>query len=121
MNARLLATIRASGASGKPDRRVSERKLCRVSALLKIDGYAPMRIKTLDLSAKGIALLLPQALPTRTVCEVSFHLYLNGLLRSFAAKVEVSNSVFLFSDVRAGCRFLSLDEDAKKTLADLMR
>lgn len=120
MSAQLLAAIKASDSIGAADRRVSERKLCRVSGLLYVQGHAPMRVKTVDLSAKGVALLLPQVLPERTVCELSFHLCLNGLLRRLAAKVEISNSVFLCSDVRAGCRFLSLDDESKKTLKDFM-
>lgn len=121
MSARLIASIRASETPGAADRRISERKPCRVSGLLKVNGYEPIRIKTVDMSTTGIAVLLPHALPARTVCEVSFHLHLDGLLRRFAAKVEISNSVFLCSDIRAGCRFLSLDDAAKKTLAAFMR
>jgi c-di-GMP-binding flagellar brake protein YcgR len=121
MNARLLATIRTGGPSDASDRRTNERRICRVSGLLKADGYGPMRIRTVDLSTKGIALLLPRALPIRTTCELNFLLHLDGMLMPFAAKVEISNSVFLSSTVRAGCRFVSLDESTKKVLANFMR
>jgi hypothetical protein len=103
------------------DRRLTERKLCRVSGLLFTYGHAPISIKTIDISMDGIALLIPHALPERTICDLSFHLYLHGLLRQFSAKVEISNTVFLRSDVRSGCRFVSLDGESRKVLADYMR
>jgi hypothetical protein len=121
MNSRLLASIKSNDLSAAAERRVSERKLCRVSALLHVEGYGAMRVKTVDLSMKGAAFLLAIALPCRTACDLRFHLHVNGLLRPFAARVEISNSVFLCSDVRVGCRFLSLDDVSRKTLQDFLR
>jgi c-di-GMP-binding flagellar brake protein YcgR len=119
MNARLLASIKSNDLS-EADRRISERKLCRVSGLLHTEGYAPMRIRTVDLSIKGIAILLPVALPHGTICDLHFHLHVNNLLKAFSAKVQISNSVFLCADVRAGCRFLHVDDNSKRTLQDFM-
>ena len=121
MTSHFLTPISASDPAGTVDRRVTKRKLCRVSGLLFVQGYTTMPIKTVDVSTTGVALLLPQALPNGTVCDVTFHLHTNGLLRRFVAKIEVSNTVFLHSDVRAGCHFVSLGEESRKTLADFMR
>lgn len=117
----LVAPIRPGELSGAADRRFAERKVCRVSGVLVVQNHAPMHIKTLDLCAKGVALLLPQALPNGTVGELSFHLHSDGLFRQFVAKIAISNTVFLRSDVRAGCRFVSLGDAQRKILTDFMR
>jgi c-di-GMP-binding flagellar brake protein YcgR len=120
MDARLIASIKAADRPNA-DRRVSPRKICRVGAFFSLHGDAPMRAKTLDLSSNGLGLLLPRALRAGTVGEVSFEIYVDGSLRQIAAKVEVSNCVFLSREVRVGCRFLSLDNGSKKALEDFAR
>jgi c-di-GMP-binding flagellar brake protein YcgR len=121
MDARLLASVKVTGSASSHDRRSGERKVCRVSAVFCIPGRAPMRAKTLDLSTKGLALLLPTALGPGTVGEVSFGLYVDGSLQEISAKIEVSNCVFLSSDVRIGCRFLFIGEASKKAVANFIR
>lgn len=73
------------------------------------------------MSRKGIAVLLPHAVPDGTICDLYFHVHLHGLMRKFTAKVEISNSVFRCSDVRAGCRFLVLDEESQLILREFTR
>lgn len=104
-----------------PDRRNEKRKVCRVSATVHVAQLGVLPAKIIDLSTKGIALLLPVALPRGTVGEVSFRLYVNEALHQVTAGVEVSNRVFLSADVRVGCSFVALGAAARRVLSDFAR
>lgn len=103
------------------DRRDAPRKTCRVRAFFDAGPEFQLVGKTVDLSHHGISLLLPQALQQGCVAHLRFSVFVNGTLERICARVEVSNCVFLSSDVRVGCRIVELDPSSKRTLDMLMR
>jgi hypothetical protein len=103
------------------DRRDTERKVCRVRAMLELDDWPPITGKTIDLGRNGVALRIPMALERGRIGHVSFSLFINGTLEHLRAKVEVSNSVFLSTDVRVGFAFVGSDKSFQKDLAAFLR
>ena len=90
-------------------------------AVLDVGGQLQLVGKTLDLSHNGISLLLPQALQQGCVGNLRFSIFVNGNLELIRARVEVSDCVFLSTDVRVGFRFVELDPTSQRALAALMR
>lgn len=120
MNA-MFDSVSATAGAPHIDRRDAPRKTCRVRASLDVGGQLPLVGKTLDLSHNGISLLLPQALQQGCVGNLQFTIFVNGNLERIRARVEVSNCVFLSTDVRIGFRFVELDPASKRMLGALMR
>ncbi|MGJ9418021.1 PilZ domain-containing protein [Massilia sp. CMS3.1] len=107
----------AQGRTSLPERRREVRRVCRVGAVVRMEGLPPMKGRTVDISPAGVALLLPRPFRPGTICHVSFTLYVNGALRKIEAGAEVTNCVFLSADVRIGLRFVSLDERTQSILS----
>lgn len=103
------------------DRRDTPRRPYRVGALIHVPGLPPLKGRTVDISPEGVALLLPRPFPPGSRCTIGFAIYTNGALQEINAAVEVTNCVFLSSDVRVGCRFVALDEGTKKILSAFVR
>lgn len=117
-----MQSILASPEAGIPlERRSVQRRVCRVSVFVHVADLPAMKGKTVDLSADGAALLLPVALRPGQVCRIGFSLYLNGALQQIVADGEVTNCVFLSTNVRVGLRFVSLDEQTRRTLQAFVR
>ena len=96
------------------------RRVCRVSAVVRMDGLPPLKGRTVDISSAGVALLLPRPFRPGSICHVSFTLYLDGALRKIEADAEVTNCVFLSADVRIGLRFVALDAQTRNILSRLV-
>lgn len=120
MNASYESVSTTNGAS-HIDRRDAPRKICRVRAFLDLDSQLQLAGKTLDLSHTGVSLLLPQSLQQGCVGNLRFSIFVGGSLELIHARVEVSNCVFLSTDVRVGFRFVELDPSSKRALGVLMR
>ena len=110
----------AQGRTSLPERRREVRRVCRVSAVVRMGGLPPLNGRTVDISPTGVALLLPRPFRAGSICNVSFTLYMNGALRKISADAEVTNCVFLSADVRIGLRFVALDAQTRNILSRLV-
>lgn len=103
------------------NRRDADRKSCKVKALLELDDHRQFVGKTIDVSPRGIALLLPATLGRGCRGRLTFCVFIDGKLETIRLAVEVCNAVFLFADIRVGFRVLECDPASKRVLTAFMR
>ena len=97
------------------------RKLLRCNAVVVVEGLAPMRSKTKDVSLGGVCVILPEPLPIGTKCMVAFEASLHGRMVQVKATAKVAYSVLSgVEGFRTGVQFIHLDETSDKMLTELM-
>jgi len=91
------------------DKRLSERKVLRVKAILTMDGAVPMLVRTMDIGKYGMCVInIPQALKTSLEVEVRFEVVFGGKIENVTITARVSYCVHSEEEgYRAGLQFLN--------------
>ena len=93
----------------------------KTKASLAVEGQVALTVRTVDISATGMALSLPGPLPIGTPAQISFELYFDGKLTPVNARSKVSYCIFSNGEFKVGFHFVTLDLNAVTTLAKYLR
>lgn len=111
-------------AAGAPagdgaNRRQSERKSLRSKALLQFSGRSGLEVRTLDVSASGMAIVAPSNLPSAAVCIVQLVLPLKKGRFPLQVNARVVHSIFsgTESGFKVGLQFLGPSPNMAAALA----
>jgi c-di-GMP-binding flagellar brake protein YcgR len=92
------------------NRRLAERKLLRGRAQLQFTGRPPMEVRTLDISASGMAVASPSNLPAAAPCALQLVLPLKTGRFPLQVNARVVHSVFSNAEggFKVGMQFLGV-------------
>lgn len=103
------------------EQRQSTRKILKVKALAAMEGHAPMLVRTVDISANGVSISVPEPMQTGKTGQISFDLLVEGKTVSIAARVKAMYCIFSSGEFKVGFQFLNLDLNAMSQLARFLR
>ena len=103
------------------EQRTSARKILKVKATLAIDGGAPVRVRTNDISASGMSLTVPKPCKPGAAGLVSFDLFYDGKVTAIHVRSKVAYCILSGNEFKLGVSFLNLDLGAMTTLAKFLR
>lgn len=103
------------------EQRTSARKILKVKAVAAMDGHAPMLVRTVDISANGVSISVPEPMQAGQVGRVSFDLLVEGKAVPIAARVKAMYCIFSSGDFKVGFQFLNLDLNAMTQLSRFLR
>lgn len=103
------------------DQRKSARKILKVKAVVAMDGQAPMLVRTLDISANGVSISVPEPMRGGQAGQISFDLMVDGKSTPIATRVKVMYCIFSSDEFKIGFQFLNLDMNAISQLARFLR
>jgi c-di-GMP-binding flagellar brake protein YcgR len=101
-----------------PDRRSLVRKIARLSAVLEMDGAAPLSVRTVEVSSGGAALSCPLNLKPGGRCLVRIALPARPPLPMLAVRASIIYSVLSQRDggFRVGIQFQALSQAEESRL-----
>ena len=103
------------------DQRTSARKILKVKAVAAMDGHTPMLVRTVDISANGVSISVPEPMQAGQAGKISFDLLVEGKAVPIAARVKVMYCVFSNDAFKVGFQFLNLDLNAMSQLSRFLR
>jgi len=103
------------------EQRTSARKILKVKAIVAMDGHAPMLVRTVDISANGLSITVPEPMQTGQAGQISFDLLVEGKAVPIAARVKAMYCIFSSGDFKVGFQFLNLDLNAMTQLSRFLR
>jgi hypothetical protein len=106
--------------SEQHDSRSAERKNFRCTALILKQGASPVTGRTLDISLRGISIMVPQHLDHGDAFLVAFETIVNNRKFKLQAHARAVYSICSgTSGFRTGFQFVDLDGAATQTVKDL--
>ena len=103
------------------EQRQSIRKILKVKALVALEGRAPMQVRTVDVSANGVSIAVPEPMQAGQNGQLSFDLLVEGKSVPVAARVQAMYCIFSSGEFKVGFQFLNLDLSAMSQLARFLR
>ncbi|MDD0811724.1 PilZ domain-containing protein [Curvibacter sp. RS43] len=105
------------------ERRIQNRKLIRVPALLELSGRPPLNVRTVELSASGLGLACAVNLAPGLTCTVRLRLIGGEGSVELALPGQLTYSVLSQRDggFRLGVQFKNLSDDQAKRVEACMR
>jgi c-di-GMP-binding flagellar brake protein YcgR len=87
------------------DQRVEERRVIKVKALVAFGDDGPLKARTIDVAAGGVALVLPGPGRPGSKAQIEFDLYHGGQSHLVRAIGRLTHCVFSNQEFRAGFEF----------------
>jgi hypothetical protein len=103
------------------EQRTSLRKPLKVKATVTMDGLAPTRGRTVDISGEGVSVTLEQPLSAGQPGSLMFELFLDGVPTRINARAKVAYCVFSSGEFKIGFNFVNLELNAMSAIAKYMR
>lgn len=103
------------------EQRTSARKILKVKVVVAMDGHAPMLVRTVDISANGVSISVPEPMQAGLAGQLSFDLLVEGKSVPIAARVKAKHCIFSSGDFKVGFQFLNLDLNAMTQLSRFLR
>lgn len=103
------------------EQRQSTRKILKVKAVAAMEGHAPMLVRTVDISANGVSISVPEPMQPGKAGQISFDLLVEGKTVPIAARVKAMYCIFSNGEFKVGFQFLNLDLNAMSQLARFLR
>lgn len=103
------------------EQRQSPRKVLRTKVLLAIDGRPPLSGKSVDVSANGISINMPDPLTPGQSGHLRFELMIEGRFTTIETRAKALHCIFSNGEYKVGFQFLSLDLAAVTALARFLR
>ena len=101
------------------DRRVHTRRVLQTAATLRIPGGKTVEVRTLDISAGGMAILVPSGPPTGATFTVCTALPMKAKPHApIEVRAQVMHSVYsgALGGFKVGLRFIDLGDDTLATI-----
>lgn len=103
------------------EQRKSVRKILKVKALVAMDGDVPMLVRTVDISANGVSISVPEPMRGGQAGQISFDLLVEGRAVPISARVKTMYCIFSQDEFKVGFQFLNLDLNAMSQLSRFLR
>ena len=103
------------------EQRQAPRKVMRVKLNLAIDGAPPMVVRSMDISAQGMAVSCPLQIPVGIGCYLAFDMFFNGKTYNVASRAKVMYCIYSSSDgFKVGLQFQNIDLASSTAIARFM-
>ncbi|MFI4940382.1 MAG: PilZ domain-containing protein [Burkholderiales bacterium] len=100
--------------------RSEERRVLRCAAAVISSNSPPVHGKTVDVSSKGISVMLPRAMNNGDQCTVAFNPSIDGKTVMLSAPAKVVYSICVgTSGFRTGFQFEGIDDKTSKIIKEL--
>lgn len=86
-----------------------------------MDGHAPVLVRTVDISANGLSISVPEPMQAGQAGQISFDLLVEGKRVPIAARVKTMYCIFSNGEFKVGFQFLNLDLNAMSQLSRFLR
>lgn len=108
--------------STSPERRAAYRKLVRLTAVLELEGAAPLAVRTVEVSEEGVALSSPLNIRPGRRCVVRVAVPTRPRQPMLVAQGTVTHSVLSQRDggFRVGVQFQALPRAVQERLQSFM-
>ncbi|MBD8654188.1 PilZ domain-containing protein [Oxalobacteraceae sp. CFBP 13730] len=103
------------------EQRQSPRKVLRTKVLLAIDGRTPFSGKSVDISANGISVNIPDPVPVGLSGQLRFDLMIDGRFTTIDTHAKALHCIFSGGEYKVGFKFQSLDLAGVTALARFLR
>jgi c-di-GMP-binding flagellar brake protein YcgR len=103
------------------EQRTAARKIFKVKAVATMDGHAPMLVRTMDISANGVSISVPEPMQAGQAGQLSFDLLVDGKAVPITARVKAMYCIFSSGEFKVGFQFLNLDLNAMTQLSRFLR
>lgn len=103
------------------EQRKAARKILKVKAVVAIDGQVPMLVRTVDISANGVSVAVPEPMQAGQAGQVSFDMMVDGKATPIAARVKTMYCIFSSGEFKVGFQFVNLDLNAMSQLSRFLR
>jgi len=103
------------------EQRQSPRKVLRTKVLLAIDGQPPFTGKSVDVSANGISINIPDPLAVGLIGQMRFDLMIDGRFTTIDTRAKALHCIFSGGEYKVGFQFQSLDLASVTALARFLR
>lgn len=98
------------------EQREEHRRLLRVRAQVEMAGRV-LEVRTHDISATGVSLLLPFPAPINTTAQFKFSVFNDGKLRTVSAVGRSTHCTLSADFFRTGFKFTSVDAEGRKVIS----
>jgi c-di-GMP-binding flagellar brake protein YcgR len=99
--------------------RQEERRNLHCTAVVRLRNGAGTNGRTIDISSRGISIVLPEQLAAGAECLIAFDTVVNGNRFSIAVQARSVYAILSGSQFRTGFTFSNVDPVTEKSLAEL--
>lgn len=101
--------------------RSEPRRILRTPATLLFKDRPPVRVRTIDISTSGIAIMVPMNVAEGQSCGISVDTFVNGRMVQINAVAKVIYSICVgTTGFRVGMQFTNVEPAGQTALAQLM-
>ncbi|MDQ1920189.1 PilZ domain-containing protein [Massilia pseudoviolaceinigra] len=103
------------------EQRQSQRKVLKVRAHVVVDGFAPVAVRTVDISSSGMCIVSPDPIQEGANALLRFDLSVDGNVTAIEVRSRASYCILSHGDFKVGFNFLNLSLSGMTQLAKFMR
>jgi c-di-GMP-binding flagellar brake protein YcgR len=97
------------------------RKILRCPAMFMIQDHPAVRVRTIDISASGIAIMAPHNVPEGLTCGIAFTTFVNGHMAQINVMARVIYTICIGTEgFRVGMQFAEVDPASRVALTQLV-
>lgn len=115
-----MGMMQTFGMAVDNEQRREKRKVLKVKAKLVLEGAQPVFVRTADVGADGVSLVVPTVLKAGTTCMVHFDIFHDGKSSTINARSRVQYCVLSNGEFKVGFQFLQLEMAALASLSKFL-
>ncbi|QPI49281.1 PilZ domain-containing protein [Massilia antarctica] len=93
----------------------------KVKAVVVVDGFAPVTVRTVDIGSSGICVMSPDPIQVGVDALLRFNLPVEGSVTAIEVRSRASYCILSHGDFKVGFNFLNLSLSGMTQLAKFMR
>lgn len=102
------------------DQRQTVRKSLKVKAALIMMDEDALVVRTVDINANGVGVVLPHQVSAGQQGQISFDMYFSGESHNVTAKVKVAHCFFGSGEFKAGLLFTKIDPSSMASISKFL-
>ncbi|NHZ87828.1 PilZ domain-containing protein [Massilia sp. CCM 8733] len=103
------------------EQRQTQRKLLKVKAVVVVDGFSPVTVKTVDVGANGMCILSPDPIQVGANAQLRFDLFVDGGMTTIDVRSKASYCILSHGAFKIGFSFLNLNLSGMTQLAKFLK
>ncbi|MDM5180585.1 PilZ domain-containing protein [Massilia sp. DJPM01] len=103
------------------EQRQSQRKILKVKAIVVVDGFSPVTVRTVDIGSSGMCVMSPDPVQVGAEALLRFDLVVDGSVTAIEVRSRASYCILSHGDFKVGFNFLNLSLSGMTQLVKFMR